>query len=215
MDWISLDTLQTLAHQYGYWVVCLGILFENLGLPLPGEAIVLVGGFLAGEGDLNYFGVLGCAIAGSTIGGTCGYWIGFYGGWSLLSKVGKLVNMREERLLEIKEGFSTKAARTVLLGRFVALLRIFASPLAGIAKMPFPSFLLYNTLGAALWAVVMVSLAFFAGEIIPLSRLITSVSQFGVLVLLAIVAWLLWPRIHTLIRKEVLQEVEVGESDSP
>jgi membrane protein DedA with SNARE-associated domain len=213
MDWISLDTLQTLAHQYGYWVVCLGILFENLGLPLPGEAIVLVGGFLAGEGDLNYWLVLGCAIAGSTIGGTCGYWVGYYGGWPLLSKVGKWFNISEERLLTLKESFSTKSGRTVLLGRFVALLRIFASPLAGIAGMPFRSFLLFNTLGAVLWAVVMVTLAFFAGEIIPLARLITSVSQFGLLVLVAIVGWLFWPRLHALLRKDPLQEA--GESKSP
>ncbi|NJM66559.1 MAG: DedA family protein [Acaryochloris sp. RU_4_1] len=213
MDWISLDTLQTLAHQYGYWVVCLGILFENLGLPLPGEAIVLVGGFLAGEGDLNYWAVLGCAIAGSTIGGTCGYWVGYYGGWPLLSKVGKWFNISEERLLTLKESFSTKAARTVLLGRFIALLRIFASPLAGIAGMPFRSFFLFNTLGAVLWAVVMVTLAFFAGEIIPLARLITSVSQFGLLVLVAIMGWLFWPRLHALLRKGSLQEA--GESESP
>lgn len=213
MDWISLDTLQTLAHQYGYWVVCLGILLENLGIPLPGEAIVLVGGFLAGEGDLNYFGVLACAIAGSTIGGTCGYWVGHFGGWPLLLKAGRLVNMPEERLLEIKEGFSTKAARTVLLGRFVALLRIFASPLAGIAEMPFPRFVLFNTLGAFLWAVVMVSLAYFAGEIIPLSRLITSVSQFGVFVLLAIVVWLLGPRLFSLIRRTTFQGA--SESETP
>lgn len=213
MDWISLDTLQTLAHQYGYWVVCIGILLENLGLPLPGEAIVLVGGFLAGEGELSYLGVLACAIAGSTIGGTCGYWVGHYGGWTLLSKAGRLVHMPEERLIEIKEGFKTNAARTVLLGRFVALLRIFASPLAGIAGMPFPSFLFFNTLGAALWAVVMVTLAFCAGEIIPLSRLITSVSQFGILVLVVILAWVLWPRLHNLIRKDSLASVR--ESDSP
>jgi membrane protein DedA with SNARE-associated domain len=212
MDWISLDTLQTLAHQYGYWVVCLGILFENLGLPLPGEAIVLVGGFLAGEGDLNYWFVLGCAIAGSTIGGTCGYWVGHYGGWPLLSKVGQWFNISEERLLTLKESFSTKAARTVLLGRFVALLRIVASPLAGIAGMPFHSFLLFNTLGAVLWAVVMVTLAFFAGEMIPLSRLITSVSQFGILVLVVILGGLLWPRLHTLIRRDLLPEASKSES---
>ncbi|NJK42147.1 MAG: DedA family protein [Acaryochloridaceae cyanobacterium SU_2_1] len=213
MDWISLDTLQALAHQYGYWVVFFGILLENLGLPLPGEAIVIVGGFLAGEGDLQYGWVLLCAIAGSTIGGTCGYWVGFYGGWPLLSKIGQLLNLGEERLLEIKDRFATNAARTVLLGRFVALLRIFASPLAGIAGMPFPQFLLFNTLGSVLWAVTMVSLAFFAGQVIPLSQLITGVSQFGLLVLLLIVGWLALPSLHKLVRKTFLPEA--GESKLP
>ncbi|MGB7415455.1 MAG: DedA family protein, partial [Thermosynechococcaceae cyanobacterium] len=63
-DWLSVETLQDLAQQYGYVVVFLGILLESLGLPLPGESIVLVGGFLAGQHELVFAGVLLSAIAG-------------------------------------------------------------------------------------------------------------------------------------------------------
>jgi membrane protein DedA with SNARE-associated domain len=87
LEFISLEKIQEIAHQYGYWAVFIGILLENLGIPLPGETVTLVGGFLAGSGQLNYWFVLGSAILGAVIGGTCGYWIGRYTGWpfSLLS----------------------------------------------------------------------------------------------------------------------------------
>jgi len=52
---VSLETIEKLAHEYGYWVIFLGILLENTGIPLPGETITLVGGFLAGNGSLNYW----------------------------------------------------------------------------------------------------------------------------------------------------------------
>jgi membrane protein DedA with SNARE-associated domain len=75
-EFFSLDTLQELARLYGYWAVFVGIALENMGIPLPGETIVIVGGFLAGSGELNYWWVLGSAIAGAVLGDNFGYWVG-------------------------------------------------------------------------------------------------------------------------------------------
>ena len=204
MPWeaLSIDTLQDFAHHYGYWAVLLGIMLENLGLPLPGEAIVLVGGFLAGEGELSYVGVLASAIAGATIGGTCGYWVGVYGGWPLLLRVGRFFKVDDDQLTAIKHRFSHNAARAVFLGRFVTLLRIFASPLAGIAEMPYGRFMVYNSAGAMVWAAVMVTIAFFAGEMVSLDQLVVWVGQFGIIVLGGIIAWFLVPWLLRVIRKE-------------
>jgi hypothetical protein len=58
-EFLSLETIQEIARQYGYWAVFFGIALESLGIPLPGETITLVGGFLAGSGELNYWQVLG------------------------------------------------------------------------------------------------------------------------------------------------------------
>jgi membrane protein DedA with SNARE-associated domain len=87
---ISLENIQEIAHDYGYWAIFLGILLENLGIPLPGETVTLVGGFLAGSDELNYWLVLGDAVTGAVVGSTCGYWIGRLGGWPFLLQVGKL-----------------------------------------------------------------------------------------------------------------------------
>ncbi len=195
LDFISLENIQEIAHQYGYWAIFVGILLENLGIPLPGETVTLVGGFLAGNDELNYWLVLSDAAAGAAIGGTCGYWIGRIGGWPLLLRLARLLRISEAKVLGIKEKFSDNAAKAVFFGRFFALLRIFAAPLAGIAEMPFAKFLLYNFLGAGVWAIVMVSLAFFAGKIVSLEQLVQWVGQFAIvalLILVALVAIPLW-----------------------
>jgi membrane protein DedA with SNARE-associated domain len=189
----SLENIQEFAQSYGYWAIFLGILLENLGIPLPGETVTLVGGFLAGSDELNYWLVLGDAVTGAVIGGTCGYWIGRVGGWPFLLQVGKIFRISETRLLGIKDQFSENAAKAVFFGRFFALLRIFASPLAGIAEMPFGKFLVYNLAGATAWAGVMVTLAFFAGRIVSLEQLVAWVSQFAILALLILVAVIVIP----------------------
>jgi len=193
-DFISLETLQGFAHQYGYWAVFWGILLENLGIPLPGETVTVVGGFLAGSGELNYWLVLSSAIVGAVLGGTCGYWIGRAAGWSFLVKLGRLFRFSEERLLEVKDQFSQNAAKAVFFGRFIALLRIFAGPLAGITEMSYGKFFLFNLAGATVWASVMVTLAFFAGQVVPLERLVSGLAQFGLVALLLVIASIVVPK---------------------
>lgn len=193
LEFISLENIQEFAHQYGYWAIFLGILLENLGIPLPGETVTLVGGFLAGSDELSYWLVLGDAVTGAVIGGACGYWIGKIGGWPFLLQIGKLFRVSEVRLLNIKEQFSENATKAVFFGRFFALLRIFASPLAGIAEMPFRKFFVYNLAGASVWASVMVTLAFFAGRVISLEQLVAWVSQFAIAALLILIAVIVIP----------------------
>jgi membrane protein DedA with SNARE-associated domain len=201
LELIPLDKLEEFAQIYGYWAVLFGIMLENLGIPLPGESIVLVGGFLAGRGDLGFWQVLACVIAGAVIGNTCGYWVGVYGGWPLVLRVSRWFRIDEQKLLDIKQRFSLNAARAVFFGRFVTLLRVFAGPLAGIVEMPFGQFMLYNVLGAVVWASTIVTAAFFAGQWVDLEQLIQWVSQFSVVVLGAIAAWFLVPMGIKTIRK--------------
>lgn len=186
-EFLSLETLQSIAHTYGYAAILIGILLENAGVPLPGETITLIGGFLAGSGELTYLGVLVSATAGAVIGDSCGYWIGVWGGWALMLRLGQLFHIDEARLEQVRDQFSKNAPQAVFLGRFVTLLRIFAGPLAGIAQMPYPKFLLYNAAGASLWALTMVSLAYFIGQVVPLERLIGWVARFGVAALFIVI----------------------------
>lgn len=193
LEFVSLETIQLIAHKYGYLAIFLGIALENAGVPLPGETVTLVGGFLAGSGELLYGYVLGCAIIGAVFGDSCGYLIGKYGGWPLMLKLGQIFRIKEEKLIDVKNQFSKNAAKAVFFGRFVTLLRIFAGPLAGIAQMPYWKFLLCNASGATIWALTMVSLSFFLGQVVPLEKLVAWVAQFGVGALVLVVAWILIP----------------------
>ena len=187
---LSLETLQEIAHQYGYWAIFLGIALENTGVPIPGETITIIGGFLAGSHDLNYWLVLVCAISGAVLGDNFGYWIGRWGGWPFLLRFGSFFRIPEKKLVAARNQFSNNAARAVFFGRFVALLRIFAGPMAGIARMPYPQFLLCNLGGATVWAVIMVTLSFFLGRLLPLQQLVEIFARFGIVALGLVLSWI-------------------------
>lgn len=187
---IPLELLQDIAREYGYWAIFCGILLENMGIPIPGETVTLVGGFLAGNDELNVWYVLGATTAGAIIGDSGGYLLGYYGGWPLLVRIGKVLRVPESKLEGLRDRFSQNADKAVLLGRFVALLRVFAGPLAGITRMPYPKFLLCNAIGAATWASVMVSLTYFLGRLVPLDILVKWAAQFTGLTLCIVVGWI-------------------------
>ena len=206
LEFISLDTLQELAHLYGYWVVFIGIALENTGIPLPGETIVIVGGFLAGSGELNYWLVLASAIAGAVLGDNFGYWVGRVGGWQLLVKVANVFRIQEQQLEQAKDRYSRNAARAVFWGRFVTILRIFAGPLAGITRMPYKRFLLCNLGGAAVWSTAIVSLAYFLGKIVTLEQIVSWVAQLGIAALVVVATILLAPTIWEYTHKKILSK---------
>lgn len=215
LDFVSVEKIEEIAQQYGYWAVFLGIFLESLGLPIPGETVTLAGGFLAGNDQLEYWYVLADAALGAMIGGNVGYWIGRRGGWPLLLKVGRVFRVGEERLEGLKRQFSENAAKTVFLGRFIALLRTFASPLAGIVQMPYLQFSIYNTLGALTWASVMVTLSYFAGQFVPLEKMVAWAGQFAFVMLLIAIAWIVVPLwLESRKVKELVKE-DVQPDDQP
>ncbi len=185
LELFSLETIQEWAHQYGYGLVFFGIMLENAGIPLPGETITLVGGFLAGSGELNYSLVLTSAVGGAILGDSFGYWLGRWGGMGALEKIGKLFRLPLAELEEARERFRGSADRAVFFGRFIAVLRIFAGP----SGMPYGRFLLFNALGALLWGTIMVTLAYFAGRFISLATLVTLVIRVGLIGFGLVVVW--------------------------
>jgi membrane protein DedA with SNARE-associated domain len=190
MEFLSVDVIKEIAEKYGYLSVFTGILLENLGIPLPGETITIVGGFLAGSGELNYWLVLASAASGAFIGGVCGYFIGKYGGWALMQKIAKVFRVSDKQLEEIKGKFADNAVKAVFFGRFIALLRIFASPMAGVVEMPLPQFLGVNFASSLSWAAVMTGIAYTVGKFVSLEQLVAWVGQFAIVALLIAAAWI-------------------------
>jgi membrane protein DedA with SNARE-associated domain len=190
MEFLSVDVIKEIAEKYGYLSVFTGILLENLGIPLPGETITIVGGFLAGSGELNYWIVLASAASGAFLGGVCGYFIGKYGGWALMQKIAKVFRVSDKKLEEIKGKFAENAVKAVFFGRFIALLRIFASPMAGVVEMPLPQFLGVNLASSLSWATIMTGIAYTVGKFVSLEQLIAWVGQFAIAALLIAAAWI-------------------------
>ena len=176
---LDMATLQDGLGRWGYLVIFGAMLLENAGLPLPGETVTLLGGYAAGSGQLNVLGVMGAAAGGAVLGDNIGYWVGRRLGWGLILKVGRWLGQSPAQLEKLRDQFLRHAGKSVLLGRFVAVLRVVAGPMAGAVGMPYPKFLLCNVVGATLWASTMVSLAWLGGRWIPVERMVKGVVEFG------------------------------------
>jgi membrane protein DedA with SNARE-associated domain len=188
----DMATLQDVLGRWGYLVIFAAMLLENAGLPLPGETVTLLGGYAAGSGQLNVLGVMGAAAGGAVLGDNIGYWVGRRLGWGLILKVGRWLGQSQAQLEKLRDQFLRHAGKSVLLGRFVAVLRVVAGPMAGAVGMPYPKFLVCNVVGATLWATTMVSLAWLGGRWIPVERMVKGVVEFGLgaLVLLSLIVLL-------------------------
>ena len=184
-----------LLKQWGYGLVFAAMLLENAGLPLPGETITLLGGYAAGSGELNGLGVVGAAFAGAVLGDNIGYWVGRRLGWSFMLRVGQLLRQSPEQLESLRASFLRHAGKSVFLGRFVAVLRVLAGPMAGAVGMPYRQFLICNAAGALLWSSTMVGLAWLCGRWIPFSQMAAGVMEFGLGLLLIVVVLLIVPRL--------------------
>ncbi|HLX98054.1 MAG TPA: DedA family protein [Roseiarcus sp.] len=152
---MTLELLPHLQHvlaTYGYFAVLVVVGMESLGVPIPGETALVAGAILAGEGKLNIYGVIAAAAAGATIGGLCGYWIGREFGFPIAYRYGRYVSLNERRLKLGQYLFLKHGGKIVFFGRFVALLRAFASFLAGVNRYNWEKFFLFNAAGAIVWA---------------------------------------------------------------
>lgn len=199
-------TAAALLKQWGYGLVFAAMLLENAGVPLPGETITLLGGYAAGSGELDGLGVVAAAFGGAVLGDNLGYWVGRRLGWGFMLRVGRLLRQSPEQLENLRSAFRSHAGKSVLLGRFVAVLRVLAGPMAGAVGMPYRRFLLCNAAGALLWASTMVGLAWLGGRWIPFRQMAAGVLQFGLGLLLIVVVVLLLPRLLARLEQRVDQD---------
>lgn len=153
MSPFSHEALQHLVSAHGYWVIALIVGLESMGIPLPGETIlVLAAIYAAGDPAFDIWFVIGAAAVGSIMGDNLGYWIGKRYAYALLVRYGRTIGMSVPRIKLGQYLFREHGGKVVFLGRFIALLRILAAFLAGVNRMRWRDFLIANAAGAILWA---------------------------------------------------------------
>ncbi|MFD5752163.1 DedA family protein [Streptomyces sp. NPDC127033] len=149
------EWLETIPAVSIYILVGVVIGLESLGIPLPGEIVLVSSALLASQhGEINPYILGACATAGAIIGDSIGYAIGRKGGRPLLAWLGAKFpkHFGEDQIAMAERSFEKWGMWAVFFGRFVALLRIFAGPLAGVLRMPYWKFLIANVLGGIVWA---------------------------------------------------------------
>jgi membrane protein DedA with SNARE-associated domain/membrane-associated phospholipid phosphatase len=181
------QTIPDLVGSYGYLIIFLLVGIESFGIPLPGETALVTAAAFAAGGRLNIALVILSAAAGAIIGDNAGYWVGRTGGIALVRRYGRRFGLDEAKLKRAQDFFERHGAKTIFIGRFIALLRSWAAALAGVARMPYRTFMFYNALGGVIWAAVFGGLGYIFGRNLPLLE--RYVGQLSVaLVLLATLA---------------------------
>jgi membrane protein DedA with SNARE-associated domain len=180
------ESVLHLVEHFGYVVVAALILAEGIGLPLPGEAALVIGSALAATtGRLTLTGVMIAAAVGAIGGAAAGYWIG----WSLsdarLHRWAGRVGMAPARLDRARAVFREHGARTAILGRFVTVLRMVVALLAGASRMPFGEFILFSSVGALIWTGVYGTVGYLFGSNLP--RLEQLLGRTSLIILLTVV----------------------------
>ncbi|MGW1160020.1 DedA family protein [Streptomyces sp. NPDC002513] len=160
------EWLDTVPPAAVYAVVALVIGVESLGIPLPGEIVLVSAALLSSQHSGIDPVVLGaCASIGAIVGDSIGYAIGRKGGRPLLAWLGKKFprHFSEGHVATAERSFEKWGMWAVFFGRFVALLRIFAGPLAGVLRMPYWKFLTANLLGGVIWAGGTTAVIYYVG----------------------------------------------------
>ena len=152
---IAGSELTHLLQVYGYWAVLIFVSIESIGIPFPGETMLLVAAIYAGTTHQLFIPfVITAAAAGAILGDNIGFFIGREGGYRLLRRYGRYILLNERKLKLGQYLFKKHGGKVVFFGRFVAVLRALAAFLAGTNRMQWPRFLVFNALGGIVWATI-------------------------------------------------------------
>jgi len=182
---IHIDThLVELVRNYGVltYAILFGIIFAETGLVitpfLPGDSLLFASGAIAAIGSLNVFLIWGILVIAAILGDTANYWIGHFFGEKLIAS--KLSIIKKEHIDKTQAFYDKHGGKTIILARFVPIIRTFAPFVAGIGKMHYGKFIGFNFIGGIAWVTIFVFVGYFFGNIPAIKHNFTMVI-FGII----------------------------------
>jgi membrane protein DedA with SNARE-associated domain len=192
----STHTLDNLLSQYGYAAVLLFVMIESLGVPFPGETMVITGALYAGvTHNLVVWVIWAAAAAGAIVGDNIGFAIGHWGGYRLLRRYGSKVRLDEAKLKVGRLVFDRHGGKVVFFGRFISILRTYAAFLAGTNRMSYWRFFAFNAAGGIVWSGIYALGFYYAGGTLKSLRAPFDIGL-GLAAALVVIAFLVWIRRH-------------------
>lgn len=204
--------IQTLIHSYGYMGVFLIIFIEMLGIPFPAETTLILSGIMWGHGVFKLLPLLLAANIGNILGSSGAFGLGYFLGRPIIVRFGKIVGLTNERFDRGNQIFSKYQVIVVLFGKFIAGIRVLIPYLAGINKMRFLSFSIYNAISSVLWTTAFIVVGKYIGK--AWSKYDVLISQYrvpAVLVLVVLVGVIIGLKIRQK-RKVSLMKAQSSES---
>jgi membrane protein DedA with SNARE-associated domain len=171
------SALIDLIKVHGPWIIAVVVALESAGVPLPGETILVAAALVATTNQIDIAIIVAAAATGAIVGDGIGYTIGRRFGTPFLRKYGRYIRLDDNRLLIGRYLFFRYGNAVVFLGRFVAVLRMFAALLAGANSMPAGRFFFFNVTGGLCWACLFGFGAYAIGtEMLKVSKTLSLVS---------------------------------------
>ncbi len=205
------ETLHFLVR-YGYVVLFVFVLAEQVGLPLPAIPLLLGAGALARTGQLDFPLVIGLGVVAALLGDTIWYTVGRRRGGAVLKWLCRISLEPDSCVRKTERGFDRHGASALILAKFVPGLNTAAPPLAGMLRMPLWRFLLYDTIGALLWIGLFTGLGYLLSE--QLERVLRWATQLGgaliAVVFGPLLLYLTWKYLQ---RRRALRELTVARID--
>lgn len=167
MEFFGIDMVEAIKA-IGY-LGLFGIVFAETGLFLgfffPGDSLLFVAGILAAQGFFSLPLLLAGLFVSAFLGNLVGYWFGGYVGPKLFSREDSFL-FRKSHLVKAQKFYEKHGPKTIVLARFIPIVRTFAPIVAGVAKMHYGTFVFYNFVGALLWSVGLTALAYYLGSLV-------------------------------------------------
>ncbi len=179
MDWIF-----SLLDHLTYPVIAFLMLLESTVVPLPSELVLAPAAYHAAAGDQNLILVIVAATVGADLGASVNYFVAYFLGRPLVyafanSRAGKLCLLSTEKLEKAEAYFNRHGMVATITGRLIIGIRHLISIPAGLAKMNYWRFLLYTTIGSAIWHTVLGIFGWYLHSVVPEDRLAATVSKYG------------------------------------
>ncbi len=173
-------TLFHLVHTYGYLVIFLAVTAECLGVPFPGDTVMIAGAVWAGAGHLDIALVILVGSLGAVIGDNIGYAIGRYAGTWVVTRLFPILPFLARWVRLAQRFFARHGGKTIFIARFIAALRITVSFVAGLSRYRWRRFFTFNLAGGVAWATSYSLVAFLIGR--TFGRYTDQISYAGLLV---------------------------------
>lgn len=169
-DILNVEHFVKSSGQVIAFIALFSIIFAETGLLigffLPGDSLLFTAGILASQGYLNIFIMIPLLFIAAVAGDSVGYTFGHRVGRRLFERKQSLL-FRKDHLMKAEKFYEKHGGKTIILARFMPVIRTFAPIVAGISKMEYTTFLTYNIIGAVIWAIGIPVLGYFLGKVIP------------------------------------------------
>lgn len=180
----SVAFIQWCLDHLNYWTITLLMTIESSFIPFPSEVVVPPAAYQAAAGKLNIYLVVLFATIGANIGALVNYYLAKWLGRPIIykfanSRIGHMCLIDEAKVRHAEDYFNRHGALSTFIGRLIPAVRQLISIPAGLAKMKLPVFLLYTTLGAGLWNIILAFIGHYLYSVVPEDQLLAKVTEYS------------------------------------